>query len=185
MKLIPDQIRGNELTKILDEVQRAYAQLSRIGRINGLVIADQDAKVLATNTHFDTRINYWDIGAIGAALFGVAKQGRDFFKAEDLERAIMLYKNTQLFVQTIGNIHLKGNRLRELILIVLADKQINIGLMNLQMQKFSKQIKEQVEQDQQSQEIMVKSEQEMVKHLNDLKKDLLSQAKTPSPVIPK
>jgi hypothetical protein len=80
MKPIPNQLRSGELTKILDQIRKDYGQLSRTGPLDGLIIADQNAKVLAVNTFFDTKLNYWDIGAIGAAFYGVSKQGRDFFQ---------------------------------------------------------------------------------------------------------
>ena len=177
MKAIPAQIRGNELSKFLDQIRADYAKLSSVGRIEGLVIADQDAKVLAVNTFFDTKMNYWDIGAIGAALYGVAKQGKDFFQAEDIDRTAMIYKNRQFFVQTIGSIVMPNQRKRELILIVLGDKQLNIGLVMMQMMKPAPHIKSHVEQDVQIQSTMQMSETEFMKHLGDVKKELFELAK--------
>ncbi len=65
MAKIPTQLRSGDLTQILDQIRKDYAQLSRSGQIDGLMIADQNAKVLAVNTFFEDRINYWDIGVIG------------------------------------------------------------------------------------------------------------------------
>ena len=174
MATIPDSIRNNELTKILDEFRTNFCRLSRHSQLHGVVIADQDAKVLAVNSFFDKDINYWDIGAIGAALYGVSKQGKDFFNAEDLERASLIYKNTQFFVHSIGDITLTSGKTRELILILIGDKQMNIGLAVMQMRNFAPKIKQQVEDDQRSQETMQMSETEFMKHITQLKEELFS-----------
>ena len=176
MLAVPDQLRGNSLAKILDDLRVNYGKLSRNGRLKGLVIADQDAKVLAVNSFFDDQINYWDIGAIGAALYGVSKQGRDFFGANELERASLIYQNTQFFVHSIGQVSLNDGRMRELILIVIGDKAINIGLIIMQMRRFGPKIKEQVEEDENSQMTMKMSETEFAKHIDELKRELFNLA---------
>jgi predicted regulator of Ras-like GTPase activity (Roadblock/LC7/MglB family) len=173
---IPDQIRGNALAKILDDFRSKYGSLSRTGRLMGLVIADQDAKVLAVNSFFEAKINYWDVGAIGAALYGVAKQGKDFFDAKDLEKAVMVYQNVQFFVQNIGSVKLTNSRERELILILIADKELNIGLAMMQLKNFAPRIKQQVEDDEKSQQAMQMSETEFMQHINELKKELFNLA---------
>jgi predicted regulator of Ras-like GTPase activity (Roadblock/LC7/MglB family) len=174
MQTIPNQLRNNSLSKILDAIRLNYGHLSRNGRINGLIIADQDAKVLAVNSLFENQINYWDIGAIGAALYGVSKQGKDFFHAEDLERATMIYQNTQFFVESIGVITIEENRKRELILIILGDKAINIGLVVMQMKKFAPEIKATIEADTTAKTTMQLSEEEFMKQISTLKKELFS-----------
>ena len=85
MNTIPDSIRINPVAAMLDDLRRKYAQLSRVGKLFGLIVADQNAKVLAANSFFHTKLNYWDVGAIGAALYGVGKQARDFFHADKLD----------------------------------------------------------------------------------------------------
>jgi predicted regulator of Ras-like GTPase activity (Roadblock/LC7/MglB family) len=162
---------------MLDEIRIDYGKLSKIGRLDGLCISDQDAKVLAVNTFFDTKLNYWDIGAIGAALYGVSKQGRDFFKSAEMERSMMLYKDTQFFVQNIGNIDLENGRQRELILIIIGDKALNIGLVMLTMNRYVSRIRDQIEADQQLQDTLQMSETEFNKHLNEIKKELFQLAK--------
>ncbi len=172
MLKIPDQIRGNSLSRILDKFRLKYGQLSRIGRLNGLLIADQDAKVLAVNSFFDNKINYWDIGAIGGALFGVAKQGKDFFSSSDLERASLIYQNIQFFVHSIGEVKLNNGNKRELIMIAIGDRSMNIGLIVMQMQKFATKIKDQVEKDELSQNMMKMSENEFYKHIEEIKREI-------------
>ncbi|HMB65938.1 MAG TPA: hypothetical protein VKO42_03595, partial [Patescibacteria group bacterium] len=69
MNTIPDRLQANALAKILDAFRTSYLRLARKSQLHGIVVADQDAKVLAVNSFFDDNINYWDIGAIGAALY--------------------------------------------------------------------------------------------------------------------
>jgi predicted regulator of Ras-like GTPase activity (Roadblock/LC7/MglB family) len=175
-QVIPDQIRGNNLAKILDDLRRAYGKLSRIGRIYGLAITDQDAKVLAVNSFFDNNMNYWDIGAIGAALYGVSNQAKDFFNAGDLERASLIYNNNQFFVHSIGRVSLSNGNSRELILIIIGDRKINVGLVIMQMKKFVNKIRAQVEEDEKAQSVMQMSEKEFLSHITDLKKELFNLA---------
>ncbi len=169
MSNIPDQIRANNLAKILDEFRTKYLQLARNSQLHGIVICDQDAKVLAVNSFFDDSINYWDIGAIGAALYGVSKQGKDFFGASDLERASLIFANTQFFVHSIGSVHVESSRTRELVLILIGSKRMNIGLAVMQMRKFAPRIKKEVETDIKTQSAMKMSEQEFFKHISELK----------------
>ena len=177
MTKIPTQLRSGELTTILDQIRKDYGQLSRSGSIDGLVIADQDAKVLAVNTFFDDKINYWDIGAIGAALYGVSKQGKDFFKSSEIDRTMISYKDTQFFVQRIGDIDLDNGRQRELLLIVIGNKALNIGLVILQMQKYATKIRIQVEDDVAIKDHLQMSETEFNNHLLEIKKELFQLAK--------
>ena len=170
---VPDLIRNNKLSAILDSFREKYGQLSRVGRLNGLLIVDQDAKVLAVNQFFDSNLNYWDIGAIGAALYGVSKQGRDFLNAGDLDRATMIYNSKQFFVQNIGDISLVNGRFRELILIALGDKSMNIGLVVMQMRKLAPKILNQVQSDAKMQEVMQMSEKELSRHLETIRKEMI------------
>jgi predicted regulator of Ras-like GTPase activity (Roadblock/LC7/MglB family) len=176
MQEIPTQLRGNDLSKILDGIRKRYHTLSRDGRLDGLVIADQDAKVLAVNSFFDQQLNYWDVGAIGAALYGISRQGRDFFRAEKLERASLIYGNVQFFVHRIGAVDLPDGKQRELIAILLGNGKLNIGLVIMFMRKYVKQILEQVEQSEESKQNMLMSESEFQKHLVTLKKELFNLA---------
>jgi len=171
---IPDQLRGNSLSSVLDTIRNEYVRMIRQGRIFGLMIADQDAKVLAVDSFFDAKINYWDIGAIGAALYGVSKQGRDFFHADELDRASLIYKNTQFFVERIGDIIMQTGGQRELILIILGNKEIMMGYIMAQMKKSAPLIKKQVEADVAAQQTMKMSEDEFMKQIKLLKQELFS-----------
>lgn len=171
---VPDVIRNNKLSTLLDTFRERYGRLSRVGRLNGLLIVDQDAKVLAVNQFFDTNLNYWDIGAIGAALYGVSKQGRDFLSAGDLDRATMIYQSKQFFVQNIGNIQLADGRTRELVLIALGDTKMNIGLVVMQMRKLAPKILAQVQSNVQMQDVMQMSEKELCRHLETIRKEMIS-----------
>jgi predicted regulator of Ras-like GTPase activity (Roadblock/LC7/MglB family) len=175
--IIPDQIRGNSLSRILDRLLKKYARLTTTGRIYGLALADQDAKILAVNTFFDTDFNYWDIGSIGAALYGVAKQAQDFFHAAALDRASLIFNDRQFFVHKIGKIRLSLGKERELILIVIA-KDLNIGLIIMLMKQIADNIQLTVELDETAQTTMQMSEQEFQSHIQSIKMALFSQGET-------
>ena len=178
MSTIPQILQTNKIATHLDQLQLKYSQLSRDGSIKGLMVVDQDAKVIAVNRLFITKSNFWDLGAIGAALYGVSRQGMDFFNADNLEQAILMYGNTQFFVQSIGTVALSNGKQRELLLVILSDKKINIGLVMLQMRKFSPMIKEEIEKDMQSQETMQMSEKELKQHILSLKKEIFALPKS-------
>ncbi len=171
---IPALLQTNNIAKVLDKVHLNYSRLSRDGAIKGLMVVDQDAKVLAVNRHFYTKANFWDLGAIGAALYGVSVQGQDFFHASALERATLIYGDLQVFVHSIGNVEMEDGKRRELLILVLADKSINIGLIILQMRKFSQKIKAIIEDDQNTQTTMKMTEQELKSHIFNLKKQLFA-----------
>lgn len=173
MKTVPDQIRNNALAKILDDIRLKYGQLSHNSSLLGLVITDSDAKVLATNTFFDTNINYWDVGAIGAALYGIGKQGRDFFAASELKRATLIFDNKKFFVHSIGFVEVKP-RPKELILIIIGEKKINIGLIVMLMQRAAPEIKEKVKEDININKAMRMSEAEFLNHINEMKHELFA-----------
>jgi len=84
---IPKVLYQNKITEVLDDIRYQYGMLTRKGYIYGLIAIDQDAKIIAIDSRFDRKLNYWDLGSIGAALYGVARQGQDFFETESLERA--------------------------------------------------------------------------------------------------
>ncbi len=170
---IPDKIRGNSLSKILDQFLVRYRQLVQKGKVYGLALVDQDAKVLAVNSFFYKELNYWDIGAIGAALHGIGKQGRDFFHAQAIQRVSMIFEDKQFFVHMIGQVNTETSQVRELILIVIGS-QLNIGLIIMMMQKNAQKIKEHVRNDQTSQITMKMSEQEFQRHISALKREMFS-----------
>lgn len=177
MTSIPDQLRANSLSTILDGIRNDYVRMIRQGRIFGLMITDQDAKVLAVDSFFDSKINYWDIGAIGAALYGVSKQGKDFFNADELDRASLVYKNTQFFVERIGTIAMTNAQERELIMIVIGNEKIVMGFIMNQMKTNAPKIKKQVEADETTQHTMKMSEDEFMKQIKQLKTELFAMGK--------
>ena len=107
---IPKILYKNKITDILDEIRDNYGVLTRKGYIYGLITIDQDAKVIAINSRFDRQLNYWDLSSIGAALYGVSRQGQDFFEANYLERAAIIYDNLQLFVRSIGDVNVPSKK---------------------------------------------------------------------------
>ncbi|TET58986.1 MAG: hypothetical protein E3J52_07095, partial [Promethearchaeota archaeon] len=109
---IPKVLYQNKITEVLDDIRYQYGILTRKGYIYGLIAIDQDAKIIAIDSRFDRKLNYWDLSSIGAALYGVARQGQDFFETESLERATIIYSDMRLFVKSIGRVELqkKGKR---------------------------------------------------------------------------
>jgi len=167
---VPKALYKNEISKVLDEVRHNYGMLTRKGFIYGLIAIDQDAKIIAVDSRFDRKLNYWDLSSIGAALYGVARQAQDFFETDSLVRATLIYKDLQLYVKSIGDIVLvkKGNR--EILVVLLVDNMVNIGVLILQMRKFSVKIKQEITKNQSVMNKLQMSEQELKEHLKDLKK---------------
>ena len=96
---VPKVLYQNKIAEILDEVRYNYGKLTRRGYIYGLLAIDQDAKIIAIDSRFDRQLNYWDLSSIGAALYGVSRQGQDFFDADYLDRSSIIYNNLQIFVR--------------------------------------------------------------------------------------
>jgi predicted regulator of Ras-like GTPase activity (Roadblock/LC7/MglB family) len=108
------------------------------------MLCDADARVLACDPLFDCKISTWDLAALAAASFGVAKQARLFFDslgAKELERGSFVFDGLQLFVAQAGKTKSEAsNRERELLLVVLAGRDANFGLITLQMKKYAPQM---------------------------------------------
>jgi predicted regulator of Ras-like GTPase activity (Roadblock/LC7/MglB family) len=167
---VPKALYENKISKVLDEVRYNYGMLTRKGYIYGLIAIDQDAKIIAVDSRFDRKLNYWDLSSIGAALFGVARQAQDFFETDSLVRATLIYKDLQLYVKSIGDIVLVKKGKREILVVLLVDNMVNIGVLILQMRKFSIKIKQEITK---SQVVMTKlqmTEQELKEHLRALKR---------------
>lgn len=178
MSDIPEILQQNKIAELLNSLQSNYAQLAKGGSIKGLIVVDQDAKVIAVNRLFMTKSNFWDLGAIGAALFGVSRQAKDFFSANEMEHAMLIYGDTQFFVHSIGAIKFANGKQRELLIVVLADKNINIGLVMLQLRKFAPKIKNEIEKDMMAQETMQMTEKELKQHILNLKKELYAASRS-------
>ncbi len=135
-------LASTDVAAVLDEIRTAYGKLVRSGRIHGLMICDADARVLATDSLFDAKISTWDLAALAAATFGVAKQARLFFDAlgaKELERGSLVFDGLQLFVAQAGTIPANNGdkgKPKELLLVTLAAKDANFGLITLQMRKY-------------------------------------------------
>jgi predicted regulator of Ras-like GTPase activity (Roadblock/LC7/MglB family) len=167
---VPKALYENKIAEVLDEVRYNYGMLTRRGYIYGLIAIDQDSKIVAIDSRFDRKLNYWDLSSIGAALYGVARQAQDFFETDSLIRATLIYKDLQLYVKSIGDVILNKKGKREILVVLLVDNEVNIGVLILQMRKFSVKIKEAIVK---NQEIMTKlemSEQELKTYLKELKR---------------
>ncbi|KKM62928.1 hypothetical protein LCGC14_1516740 [marine sediment metagenome] len=90
---IPKILYKNKISEVLDDIRYNYGKLTRKGYIYGLLTIDQDTKIIAIDSRFDRKLNYWDLSSIGAALYGVARQGQDFFEASYLKRATLIYND--------------------------------------------------------------------------------------------
>jgi predicted regulator of Ras-like GTPase activity (Roadblock/LC7/MglB family) len=167
---VPKALYENEIAQVLDEVRYNYGMLTRKGYIYGLIAIDQDAKIIAIDSRFDRKLNYWDLSSIGAALYGVARQAQDFFETDSLVRATLIFKDLQLYVKSIGAVILAKKGKREILVVLLVDNEVNIGVLILQMKKFSAKINQAITRSQAVMEKLQMSEQELKEHLRDLKR---------------
>ena len=167
---VPKALYENTISKVLDEVRYNYGMLTRKGYIYGLIAIDQDAKIIAIDSRFDRKLNYWDLSSIGAALYGVARQAQDFFETDSLIRATLIYKDLQLYVKSIGDIVLVKKGKREILVVLLVDNMVNIGVLILQMRKFSIKIKQEITKSQVVMKKLQMTEQELKQHLRALKR---------------
>ncbi len=171
---IPKVLYENKITEVLDEIRLNYGKLTRKGYIYGLIAIDQDAKIIAIDSLFDRKLNYWDLSSIGAALYGVSRQGQDFFDTDYLERATIIYNNMQIFVKSIGDVNLQQKGLREILIVLLTDKEVNIGVLIFQMKRFSMKIKTEIERSGSIKKTLKMSEKELKSHIKRLKKEIFS-----------
>ncbi|KKN25232.1 hypothetical protein LCGC14_0886860 [marine sediment metagenome] len=171
---IPKVLYKNKIAEVLDELRYNYGRLARVGTIYGILAIDQDAKIIAIDSRFDRQLNYWDLSSIGAALYGVARQGQDFFEASFLERATIIYNDMRLFVKSIGKIILNKKGKRDILVVLLTDKDVNLGVIFLQLSKFAQKIKSEIEASQSIVKKLQMSEKELKKHIKDLKKQIFS-----------
>ena len=162
----------NKITGVLDEIRENYGRLTRKGYIYGLIAIDQDAKIIAIDSQFDRKLNYWDLSSIGAALYGVSRQGQDFFDAKYLERASIIYNDLQLFVKSIGQVAVQKKGTREILIVLLADKEVNIGVIILQMNRFGIKIKNEIESSGSIKKTLKMTENELKEHIKKLKQEI-------------
>jgi predicted regulator of Ras-like GTPase activity (Roadblock/LC7/MglB family) len=171
---IPKILYQNKITEVLDDIRYQYGKLTRKGYIYGLIAIDQDAKIIAIDSRFDRKLNYWDLSSIGAALYGVARQGQDFFETESLERATIIYSDMRLFVRSIGNIDLQKKGKRDILIVLLTDNEVNLGVMILQMSKFANQIRDEIEKNEHTRNVLRMPEKDIKEHIKELKKQIFS-----------
>ncbi len=169
---IPKILYQNKITEVLDEIRYNYGKLTRKGYIYGLITIDQDAKIIAIDSRFDRKLNYWDLSSIGAALYGVARQGQDFFETEELERASLIYRDMRLFVKSIGKVELQKKGKRDILVVILTDNDVNLGVIILQMSNFALKIRQEIEKNEKMKETLRMSEEEIKAHINRLKKEI-------------
>jgi predicted regulator of Ras-like GTPase activity (Roadblock/LC7/MglB family) len=159
---------------VLDDIRYNYGKLTRKGYIYGLIAIDQDAKIIAIDSRFDRNLNYWDLSSIGAALYGVARQGQDFFESDSLERAMIIYNDMRLFVKSLGPIDVIQKGKRDILTVILTDNEVNLGVIFLQLSKFALEIKKRIHEDQLSQKTLKMSEKEIKEHIKELKSQIFS-----------
>jgi len=143
---VPKALYENEIAQVLDEVRYNYGMLTRKGYIYGLIAIDQDAKIIAIDSRFDRKLNYWDLSSI------------------------VIYKDLQLYVKSIGDVILVKKGRREILVVLLVDNQVNIGVLILQMRKFSAKIKDAIMRSQTIMEKLQMSEHDLKEHLRNLKR---------------
>ncbi|MFX0106158.1 MAG: roadblock/LC7 domain-containing protein [Candidatus Hodarchaeota archaeon] len=171
---IPKILYENKITEVLDDIRYNYGKLTRKGYIYGLIAIDQDAKIIAIDSRFDRKLNYWDLSSIGAALYGVARQGQDFFETESLERATIIYSDMRLFVKSIGDVNIQKKGKRDILIVLLTDKEVNLGVMILQMSKFAQKIREEIERNEHMKHVLRMPEKDIKEHIKELKKQIFS-----------
>jgi hypothetical protein len=168
-----EQYRSSELSELLNKFLRKYAGLSRIGQIHCVLLCDQDAKLIAVNTHY-YKVNLWDICAITAALYGVAKQGKDYLSQhEEVDRCSLFFQNSFLFCKKLADIPLE-NTTRELLMCVIG-KDLNMGLIYLLMNDFALKFPPLIENNDHLKTIMLQNEQEYTQLLKSVKAELLAE----------
>ncbi len=171
---IPKILYKNSITEVLDDIRYRYGKLTRKGYIYGLITIDQDAKIIAIDSRFDRKLNYWDLSSIGAALYGVARQGQDFFESEFLERATIIYNDMRLFVKSIGAVELQKKGKRDILVVLLTDSDVNLGAIFLQLSHFANKIRDEIMQNQSAQRMLKMSERDIKEHIKELKKEIFS-----------
>ena len=172
MIYLPEAIYDNKIARHLNSIRTDYMNLSGRGDIKGILCSDQDAKVISIDRFFDKRLNVWDLSALGAALHGISKQGISFFNADKMQRATLIYGDTQFIVRSIGNFEIEYNTPRELLIIILADRKVNIGLIILQLNKYAKIIRKDVQLNSKIKDTLKMSEEQMRMHIKQIKNQL-------------
>ena len=169
MQLFSKDLNHDTITPLLDKIAIDYARLTGRGGMKGILLVDQDAKVIAKNTMFQFK-KPWDMGAIGAALYGVAGQSRRYFNCSSMERVSIIFGNMQLFIHNIGKVEMDENESqRDLLLVILADKSVKVGLVIVQMKRFSQAILDAIKESRETMDVLHLSERQIKEYLMGLK----------------
>ncbi len=157
------------ITPLLDELTREHAKLMGFGGMRGILLVDQDAKVIAKNSMFELK-KPWNMGGIAATLHGVAKQASQYFGCSSLDRVAITFGNMQFFIQAIDSIDATdGRSARELLLVILANEKVKMGIVLVQMKKVAPRIVEAIQQSQQDMALIKLDEHSIRDNLVGLK----------------
>lgn len=80
----------------------------------------------------------------------------------------------QLFVKSIGNVYIGDKGKRDILIVILADNEVNIGIIILQMSKFANKIKALIEKSGNIKNTLKMTESELREHIKELKKQIFS-----------
>ena len=80
----------------------------------------------------------------------------------------------QLFVKSIGDVNLENKGQREILIVLLTDKEVNIGVLILQMKRYAIKIKMEIERSGSIKKTLKMSEKELKSHIKKLKKEIFS-----------
>ena len=80
----------------------------------------------------------------------------------------------RLFVISITIVELQKKGKRDILIVLLTDNEVNLGVIIYQMNKFAKNIKIEIERNDTMKQTLRMSEQELKKHINELKKEIFS-----------
>ena len=129
----------NRVSDALDSLLESYRRTLGRGDIDGLLLVDGDGKALAKSRFFRVK-NAWNVGALGAALAGIARQGENHMGADEFQNAMIMYRSKQFYVCKIGNL----NGSKSLLLLILANERANIGFIRAKMKQYAKRIEEEI-----------------------------------------
>jgi predicted regulator of Ras-like GTPase activity (Roadblock/LC7/MglB family) len=139
--------REGKLDSILYRIIEDYRRSFGTGLIETILLIDEDAKMLASASPYESGGSIYDLGVLSAALYGIAAQGPERFGCEDFNTCLVTWKDRQIFIQSIGMLKVNGEnnggnarleerrKARVLILAALTDERINIGLMRVKMKE--------------------------------------------------
>jgi predicted regulator of Ras-like GTPase activity (Roadblock/LC7/MglB family) len=165
----PPALDHRVITPLLDDLAREHAKLTGFGGMRGILLVDQDAKVIAKNSMFGLK-KPWDMGGIAAALHGVAKQASQYFGCSSLDRVAITFGNMQFFVQAIGSLDAgDGRPARELLLVILADEKVKMGIVLVQMKKIAPKIVEAIRKSAEDMALIKLDERAVREYLTGLK----------------